>query len=181
MRNTDRRPRTIGDLGIRLIILVLGRPAADGSAAFRQPAPRDQRDHAADLAGPTECHRRHRKRRQLCRFAAAACARSQRDAAALGVRNLQLQAEINTLKEVEIENEQLRSMFDFAQTRPRLELRGAQIVARVIGEESTNFLESILIDLGRDHGIEVGMPVVTDEGLVGRISDVTDTTAKCSC
>ena len=64
-------------------------------------------------------------------------------------------------------------MLNFAQTRPRLELRGAQIVARVIGEESTNFLDSILIDLGRQHGIEVGMPVVTDQGLVGRISEVT--------
>ena len=79
---------------------------------------------------------------------------------------------------METENEQLRGLLDFAQSRPRLELRGAQIVARVIGEESTNFLDSILIDLGRIHGVEVGMPVVTDRGLVGRISDVTDTASK---
>jgi rod shape-determining protein MreC len=102
----------------------------------------------------------------------------QRDAAALAVRNLQLQAEIDTLREVEKENEALRGMLDFAQTRPRLELRGAQIVARVIGEESTNFLETISVDLGRQHGIEVGMPVVTDEGLVGRISVVEESTSK---
>ncbi|MFN3983388.1 MAG: rod shape-determining protein MreC, partial [Caldilinea sp.] len=67
---------------------------------------------------------------------------------------------------------------DFAQLRPRLELRGAQIVARVIGEESTNFIDTILIDLGAVHGIRTGMPVVTDQGLVGRISDVTENNAK---
>ncbi len=51
-------------------------------------------------------------------------------------------------------------------------------MARVVGEESTNFLDAILLDLGRVHGIQEGMPVVTDRGLVGRISDVTDTTSK---
>ena len=59
-----------------------------------------------------------------------------------------------------------------------MELRGAQIVARKIGEESTNFLDTILIDLGHAHGIEIGMPVVTDQGLVGRISEVTDSVSK---
>jgi rod shape-determining protein MreC len=102
----------------------------------------------------------------------------QQDAASLAVRNLQLQAEISTLKEVEKENEQLRSMLVFAQTRPGLDLRGAQIVARKIGEESTNFVDTILIDLGREHGIQVGMPVITDQGLVGRISEVDETSSK---
>jgi rod shape-determining protein MreC len=177
MRNTDRRPRTIGDLGIRLIILVLAalllmalqlsgnlRPVTSAITQLTSPA-------QLSATGVTE---------SVANFGESLLSLRtiQRDAAALAVRNLQLQAEIDTLKEVEIENEQLRSMLDFAQTRPRLELRGAQIVARVIGEESTNFLESILIDLGRQHGIQVGMPVVTDQGLVGRISDVTDTTSK---
>ena len=35
-----------------------------------------------------------------------------------------------------------------------------------------------MLDLGGNHGIDVGMPVVTDQGLVGRISEVTDTTSK---
>ena len=177
MRNTDRRPRTFGDLGIRLIILVLAalllmalqisgnlRPVTSAITQLTSPA-------QLSATGITESVSSF--------FESLTSLRTiQRDAAALAVRNLQLQAEIATLQEVEKENEALRAMLDFAQTRPRLELRGAQIVSRVIGEESTNFLESILIDLGRQHGIEVGMPVVTDEGLVGRISDVTDTTAK---
>ena len=38
-------------------------------------------------------------------------------------------------------------------------------------------MDSILIDLGREHGIEIGMPVITDQGLVGRISNVNDATS----
>ena len=177
MRNTDRRPRGIGDLGIRLIILVLAallllalqisgnlRPLQSAITQLASPAQLSATGVTASVAGFFESVLQLRTLQQ--------------DAAELSARNAQLQAEINTLQEVETENEQLRQMLDFALARPRLELRGAQIVARVIGEESTNFLDSILIDLGRVHGIEVGMPVVTDRGLVGRISDVTDTASK---
>jgi rod shape-determining protein MreC len=92
--------------------------------------------------------------------------------------NSSLQAELFRLSEVERENNELRKFFHFAQERPGLELRGAQIVGRVIGQESTNFLEFLLLDLGQVHGIEVGMPVVTDQGLVGRISQVGNNTSK---
>ena len=92
--------------------------------------------------------------------------------------NSSLVVENFRLREVERENQQLREMVNFAQTRPGLELRGAQLAARVIGQESNNFLDFIMLDLGSTHGIEVGMPVVTDQGLVGRISEVTNTTSK---
>ena len=163
MRNTDRGPRTFGDFGIRLVILVLAalllmalqlsgnlRPVQSVITLLTSPAQLSASsvtDSAANFFT------------SLLRLRGL-----QQEAAALGVRNLQLQAEIDTLNEVEKENEKLRTMLNFAQTRPRLELRGAQIVARKIGEESTNFSESIQIDLGRVHGVEVGMPVVTDEG-----------------
>ncbi|MEM7535869.1 MAG: rod shape-determining protein MreC [Chloroflexota bacterium] len=92
--------------------------------------------------------------------------------------NSNLQVEIFRLNEVERENQQLRAMLAFAETRPGLELRGAQIVARVIGQESSNFLDYIMLDLGSIHGVDVGMPVVVDQGMVGRISEVTATTSK---
>jgi len=92
--------------------------------------------------------------------------------------NAALRAENFSLREVEQENERMRRVLAFAQTRPGLELRGAQIIARVIGQESTNFLEYIEIDLGASHNIAVGMPVVTEQGLVGRISEVNNVTSK---
>lgn len=177
MRNTERRPRNLGDFAIRLIILVLGalllmalqisgnlRPLTGAITQLTSPA-------QLGATGVTESVSSTWNSLLSLRTI-------QQEAAALGVRNLQLQAEIDTYKEVEKENEQLRSMLNFAQTRPRLELRGAQIVARVIGEESTNYFDSIQIDLGREHGITVGMPVVTDQGLVGRISEVNEATSK---
>jgi len=89
-----------------------------------------------------------------------------------------LQVENLRLLEIEHENEQLRTILDFAETRPGLSLRGAQIVARVIGQESNNFLDYIMLDLGTEHGVAVGMPVVVAQGMVGRISEVTETTSK---
>jgi rod shape-determining protein MreC len=91
--------------------------------------------------------------------------------------NANLLVENFELREVQRENELMRRFLSFAQTRPGLDLRGAQIVAQVIGQESSNFLDYIMIDLGAEHGIEVGFPVVTDQGLVGRISQVNDTTS----
>lgn len=92
--------------------------------------------------------------------------------------NASLQAEIFRLNEVERENEQMRRLLAFSQTRPGLELRGAQVVSRIISQESTNFLDYIEVDLGAQQGIEVGMAVLTEQGLVGRISEVNNLTAK---
>ena len=89
----------------------------------------------------------------------------------LSVENLRLQ-------EVERENRRLRELLQFAETRPSFELQGGQIIARSIGQNATNFLNVVMIDLGSRHGIKVGMPVVDEQGLVGRISDVTATTSK---
>jgi rod shape-determining protein MreC len=82
------------------------------------------------------------------------------------------------LKEVERENQRLRELLAFSETRPSFELRGGQIIARVIGHNPNNFLSFAMIDLGSRHGIRVGMPVVNEQGLVGRISSVTNKTAK---
>ncbi len=176
MRNTDRRSRSFGDLGVRLIILVL---AALLLLAMQVSGNlRPLTGLATQLTSPAQLSATGVTASVTSAWASLLSLRTiEQEAASLGVRNLQLQAEINTLNEVEKENEQLRGLLDFAQTRPRLELRGAQIVARTIGQESTNFFDSILIDLGREHGIQVGMPVVTAEGLVGRISSVNDATS----
>ncbi len=92
--------------------------------------------------------------------------------------NHSLIVETLRLAEVERENQRLRELLAFAETRPGFELRGGQIIALAIGQNATNFLNYTMIDLGSYHGIEVGMPVVNEQGLVGRISSVTNTTSK---
>jgi len=47
------------------------------------------------------------------------------------------------------------------------------VPARVISTAPTNFQLTIKIDRGTDHRLDVGMPVVTSAGLVGRITEVS--------
>ncbi len=91
-------------------------------------------------------------------------------------RNAELEDLVNRLTvenlrlaEVETENEQLRTLLEFAQTNPSFDYRGGQIIARVLGDSASPFTHPIQIDLGEQHGIAEGMPVVTERGLVGRI------------
>ncbi|HXF60533.1 MAG TPA: rod shape-determining protein MreC [Caldilineaceae bacterium] len=177
MRDTERRPWSLGDIGIRLLILVLaslvlmalqttGRlePVQSAVTQLTSPAQLGATGLAESITGAISFILELRNLRQ-------------RNAELEQVTN-SLLVENFELREVQRENQALREMLRFAQTRPGLELRGAQIVARVIGQESNNFLEYITLDLGQSHGIKVGMPVVTDQGLVGRISHVTDSTSK---
>lgn len=177
MRSTERRPRSFSDIGVRVGLLALAavllmalqisgnlRPVQSFITQLTAPAQLSATGVTTSVQGFLASLVRLRTLEQ--------------EYAALQTRAEQLEAENNTLRQVEQENEQLRSLLKFAEARPRLELRGAQIVARVIGEESTNFSETILIDLGQVHGIRIGMPVVTDQGLVGRISEVTENISK---
>lgn len=177
MRDTERRPWTPGDVGIRLLILSLaalllmalqltGRLRGVQSFITQLTTPA-QAGTTGVTSGVTDA----------VDFVLALRTLRQRNTE-LEQQNSSLLVEVFSLREVERENQVLREMLDFARSRPGLELRGAQIVARVIGQESNNFLNYIMLDLGQRHGIEVGMPVVTDQGLVGRISEVTDATSK---
>lgn len=51
-------------------------------------------------------------------------------------------------------------------------------VAKVVGSSSNNLDQIIEIDIGRTRGVRVGMPVVNQAGLIGKITSVTDNTAK---
>lgn len=80
----------------------------------------------------------------------------------------QLRAEVSELRETALEHARLSHLL-------RLDNRvGAEVViARVIGKDTTNWFRSILIDAGANRGIRRHMAVVTSEGLVGRVVDVT--------
>jgi rod shape-determining protein MreC len=82
------------------------------------------------------------------------------------------------LKEAEAENENLRRLLQFARGNPHQEYRAAELIGRVIGRDPSSFLSYLTIDVGSEQGIKSGMPVVTDEGLVGRIAEVGFTSSK---
>ncbi len=90
----------------------------------------------------------------------------------------QLQIENVRMKEVEAENRSLRRLLDFAHANPTYAFRGAQVVGRVCGYDPDPFLQYIILDVGTAEGVDVGMPVVTDQGLVGRVSQAYSHTSK---
>lgn len=106
-------------------------------------------------------------------------AQTVRDLSNLRQRNKELEAEnarllmeILRLKEVEHEAVVLRDLLNFAQAQPSFDIEGAHVVGRVIGLDPTNLERYIILDVGSEAGIARNMPVVTERGLVGRISEV---------
>lgn len=101
------------------------------------------------------------------------------DLTTLRARNRELEEQVASLTvenlrlhEVEAENARLRSLLNFASSSSGYGYKGSQIIGRVVAAEPSNIVESILIDLGSKQGMMVGMPVVTERGLVGRITEV---------
>ena len=82
------------------------------------------------------------------------------------------------LKELESENETLRQLLQFTQANPTYNYRAAEVVGHVIGQDPSNLLRYIIIDVGTGDGVTKGMPVITDRGLVGRIVEVSSSSSK---
>jgi rod shape-determining protein MreC len=90
----------------------------------------------------------------------------------LETENASLLLEIVRLKEIEAEVVLMHDLLNFAQAHPALGIQGAHVVGRVISRDPSNLQRYITLDVGTEAGIERNMPVVTDRGLVGRISEV---------
>jgi rod shape-determining protein MreC len=76
--------------------------------------------------------------------------------------NLQLSREVVKMRQSVIENDKLRSMLNFKNTQ-----RHTLLACEVIGKSTSEFRNYITINRGASDGIQEGMTVVTDAGLVG--------------
>ncbi|HQN44437.1 MAG TPA: rod shape-determining protein MreC [Anaerolineaceae bacterium] len=98
------------------------------------------------------------------------------DMAALRQQNQDLQNQVSQLQTEVIELEQrlgeaqvLYALLDFAREQPQ----NTYVAAAVIGRDPNPFMRYIFIDRGSDSGVLAGMPVVTAQGLIGRVDAVT--------
>lgn len=98
-----------------------------------------------------------------------------RDMASLQQRNAELESEVAELQAQVIQLQQevgetqiLAALVDFSRANPENSYRAAA----VIGRDPSPFLHYVIINRGSNDGILRGMPVVTDQGLVGRIDAV---------
>jgi len=92
----------------------------------------------------------------------------------LEAENARLLLEIVRLREIEVEAALQRDLLNFAQSHPSFDIQGAHIVGLVIGRDPSNLQRYVTLDVGRKAGVARNMPVVTNRGLVGRISEVGD-------
>ncbi|NLN69747.1 MAG: rod shape-determining protein MreC [Chloroflexi bacterium] len=80
----------------------------------------------------------------------------------------QLQTQLIVMEERLGEAQVCFALLDFGRTNPQYNY----IAATVIGREISPFLQYIIIDRGTNHGVFYGMPVVTQQGLVGQVDAV---------
>ncbi len=92
---------------------------------------------------------------------------------ALRDENAELRNLVMLLQEARLENEKLRRELEFKSAVPNYHL----LAAEVIGHDPNNLLQYLIIDRGAADGLEPGMPVLTADGLVGRISRVNHSSA----
>ncbi len=81
----------------------------------------------------------------------------------------ELESKVTSYQEAYVENQRLRRLLDFKT------MIGAETVpAQVIMHDLTGWFQTLMLDKGFRDGIAPDMPVVNDEGVIGRILDVSD-------
>lgn len=83
-----------------------------------------------------------------------------------------IQKNINASLEKEIQ--ELKELLELNKTKSTFE----KVNATVISRNNEYWLNTIIIDKGKDNEIKKGMAVITKDGLIGKISNVTKTTSE---
>ena len=103
------------------------------------------------------------------------------DAEALRQRNAELEQQVAQLKAqvVQLQENQadfkiVSGLLNYARSQPD----NRYLAASVIGRDTSPFLGYLILDQGSDAGVTRGMPVITDQGLVGHIVEVTSSISK---
>jgi rod shape-determining protein MreC len=94
--------------------------------------------------------------------------------ALLEAENSRLQGQVIQLQQELKDTEVLYALLKFARARPN----DTYVAASVIGRDPSPFLRYVMINKGSDDGLKHGMPVVTSQGLVGRIDAVIANAAR---
>jgi rod shape-determining protein MreC len=80
----------------------------------------------------------------------------------------ELTRELNDYREVSFEAQRLKDLMALREGLSR-----EAVAARVIGRETTTVFKTILINRGTSHGLRVGLPVVSVQGVVGKIVEAS--------
>lgn len=89
-------------------------------------------------------------------------------------RNSELEQSLRELENIKSENETLKEYLDLTEKYGEY----STVPAYIINKDISNYSKTIIINVGKNDGIEEDMTVIADQGLVGHVVSVTDTTAK---
>jgi len=85
----------------------------------------------------------------------------------------ELQVELKGKQELTAENDRLKGLLNFKQTS-----KITVLSAQIIGRDPSAWFDSAIINRGSLDGVKLNMPIVTDGGLVGRVTAVSPLTAQ---
>ena len=89
-------------------------------------------------------------------------------------KNSSLEKKARELEIIKAENDNLKEYVNLKNKYSEY----STVPADVIQRDISNYSKIIAINVGKNNGIDVDMPVISDKGLVGHVISVTDTTAK---
>ncbi len=89
-------------------------------------------------------------------------------------QNSELEQSLRELENIKTENEQLKEYLNLSEKYSEYKT----IYGYVVNRDISNYFKTIVINVGSNDGVENGMTVIGDEGLVGHVVSVTATTAK---
>ena len=89
-------------------------------------------------------------------------------------KNSSLEKKARELEIIKAENDNLKEYVNLKNKYSEY----STVPADVIQRDISNYSKIITINVGKNNGIDVDMPVISDKGLVGHVISVTDTTAK---
>ena len=89
-------------------------------------------------------------------------------------QNSKLEQSLRELENIKTENETLKEYLGLTEKYGEYKT----VPGYVINKEISNYSKTIIINIGKNDGIEKNMTVIADEGLVGHVISVTENTAK---
>lgn len=98
---------------------------------------------------------------------------AQTDNDVLNQRVQELQVELKQKEELAAENTRLRSLLDLKE-----QSKYTVLTARIIGRDPSVWFDSVTVNRGILDGVKVNMPVVTNGGLVGRVTALSPLAAQ---
>ena len=88
----------------------------------------------------------------------------------------QVRDEDRQIASLNADNRRLRGLLHMAKGLPTV--KGSEVAAQVVARDTSAWMQVLVLDSGHNANLQIGMPVVAENGLVGRVADVSDTSSR---